>query len=512
MSAPVELLPGLRTSLDGRPFGEPWSQALEAVRVRDRLGLPCQCELVFGGLPPSSIEDGGWSPGAELRIQVERVGSGALPLFTGTVHGIEQHYAPDGRRQVRIRAYDALMRLAGRQTVRAHRRLSVADLARELVADLGLRVVARDKGAIRRLVVQHRQSDLELLREHGEALGLYAVVRGRELRLLGLDGSGEERTLESGRDLFESRFDVDGTRPRRSLVGYAWDPSAGEAVEGGARRSRAGAEVGFGRFSADRPRADRAGPHAWVDLGFEDSLQVEAACLGELDRAACRETSFWGRAAGSAEWRSGVTARVLGVDRAFEGRYVLSSVLHSIDRQHGFYSELSSYPPRGRARPTATAIVPGRVSSVDDPERLGRVKARLPTFGDVETEWMRVVSPGLGGNRGFVALPDVDDQVAIALGHEDPARGLVLGGIFDGRGRLDSGVEGGRVRRFQLRAGDQVIRLDEQDGSIGIENASGSRIELSADGVRIHAAGGLRLEAPGERLLLKAARIDMEQG
>ncbi len=504
MSSPWARMPGLKIQVKGRSLDRLWYQALEGVQVRARLGLPTQCELQLDGRQLGKLSPRDWAMGTPIRVSISNR-QGDSELFEGELAGVEQSYPPVGGRKVNLRAYDPLFRLHTRQSVRGLKQMTPAELARELVSDLGLSVEPGDSGAARRWIVQHRQTDMELLREHTETQGLFAVVRGKKLHLLTLEGSKPCIELEQGSSLLECRFDAVGSGAWAGVTGFGWDPATGSTVDSRVSRPRSGRKVAWSR--SGRKESMRS----LVDLGLEDARQVEQAAQAVLDRSACGEISLWGVADGDVRLQPGCAVRIRGVDASLEGQFVLTAVRHGFDRLRGFVTEISSYPPRPMPAPTATSIVPGSVTSVKDPEDLGRVRATLPTLAGFETDWMRVVSPGLGKNRGFVAVPDVGDQVAVALTHGDPARGLVLGGIFDGRGSLDSGVEGGRVRRFQIRAGEQRLTLDEKRGAARIENKKGSYVELAPDGIKLHAAGDLTLEAPGKSLCLKAKRIDMEK-
>ncbi len=155
---------------------------------------------------------------------------------------------------------------------------------------------------------------------------------------------------------------------------------------------------------------------------------------------------------------------------------------------------------------------PGRVTRVDDPENLGRIQVSLPTFGDVETGWMGVLSPGAGAAKGLVTLPDVGDQVLVLFANEDPARGVVVGGLYGAQGPPDGGVEEGAVRRYTLvTPGGQRIRLDDTARLIRLENSDGSFVELGPERVLVHAVTDLQIEAPGKSLVIKAARVDFER-
>ena len=71
------------------------------------------------------------------------------------------------------------------------------------------------------------------------------------------------------------------------------------------------------------------------------------------------------------------------------------------------------------------------VTDVDDPQKLGRVKIKLPTLADdYESDWARVVQPGAGKTAVSVFLPEVGDEVLVAFEHGDIRRPYVLGGLW----------------------------------------------------------------------------------
>jgi phage baseplate assembly protein gpV len=155
----------------------------------------------------------------------------------------------------------------------------------------------------------------------------------------------------------------------------------------------------------------------------------------------------------------------------------------------------------------------GIVTAVSDPERLGRVRVSLPGHGDVETEWMHVVSAGAGRNKGMVVLPDVGDRVLVLLPHGEPGAGVVMGGLYGMEGPADSGVEGGRTRRYTLQTpGGQRVVLDDGRQAIQLEDSSGNVVELTPEVVRIHAATDLELEAPGRKVVIRGDQIDFQRG
>jgi uncharacterized protein involved in type VI secretion and phage assembly len=140
------------------------------------------------------------------------------------------------------------------------------------------------------------------------------------------------------------------------------------------------------------------------------------------------------------------------------------------------------------------------------------VKVSFPAYGDVESDWLGTATPGAGSDRGIVALADVGDHVLVVFPHEDPATGVVVGGLYGTGGPPDPGVADAAVKRFTLStAGGQHVALDDENTRVRIEDATGSSIELAPGGMTVHAAVDLTIEAPGKAILVRAKSVDFEQ-
>src|SRR5262245_32023685 len=96
----------------------------------------------------------------------------------------------------------------------------------------------------------------------------------------------------------------------------------------------------------------------------------------------------------------------------------------------------SSAPRLGALHGTHLA----RVTSVEDPEGLSRVKIRLISTPEAVSDtdsaiWARVAVPFAGSGRGAFFLPDVDDEVAVVFVGGDPRQPLVVGSLWSGSAR-----------------------------------------------------------------------------
>src|SRR4029453_1203820 len=92
--------------------------------------------------------------------------------------------------------------------VTARTDVTAADLASELASDIGLGSKAAEDGPRWPVLVQHRQSDLDLLREVTERAGLWFVVLDGTLQLLTLAGVDSPAELALHYPLLAARSDA----------------------------------------------------------------------------------------------------------------------------------------------------------------------------------------------------------------------------------------------------------------------------------------------------------------
>ncbi|EAR21761.1 phage baseplate assembly protein V [Nitrococcus mobilis] len=500
---PVQVLPKVR--VDGVDVREPLR--LSSLRVSQCLDAPAQCELTWSVAMVASrcLEQPGLAPGRPLRVYIDNQ---AAPVFTGEITAVEHVHEPSGGLALRARAYDALVRLQRRQTLRTHVEVTTVELARALTVETGLRVSAEASGPVWPRIVPRFAHDLALLREYTARSGLHFVVEDDLLRLFaGRDERVQPLRLMLGEELFEARVECNAVRPIDEVKVLGWDPHTGEPRQGSINDAGALPGAAYG---------DRAAQRTLLGLPLESDLEAEALATAELAHSRAAGAVLWGVAEGDVALRPGQWVQVRGVATTLEGPYLLTLVTHTVDAENGYVCELSTRPESPGRAPSVPSVVLGEVCDIDDPEGRDRVQVNLDSYGDAVSTWMMVMQLGAGAGKGLVALPEVGDQVVVALPDGDPSRGIVLGGVYrlDGPPRDPKAVRKRAAHRpytFTTRGG-QRIRLNDADGSIRMEIAEGSFLALSREGVVLHAAGELVLEAQGERLILRADTIDLERG
>ncbi len=86
-------------------------------------------------------------------------------------------------------------------------------------------------------------------------------------------------------------------------------------------------------------------------------------------------------------------------------------------------------------------------------------------------------------NRGYVAIPEVGDQVMVNFVHNHPDRPFVMGGMFHG-GTALGGFADNRVKSIMTRSGHKVVFTEDE--SIIITDKSGNEIHLDTTGSNIN--------------------------
>lgn len=128
----------------------------------------------------------------------------------------------------------------------------------------------------------------------------------------------------------------------------------------------------------------------------------------------------------------------------------------------------------------------GKVISNSDPLNQGRVQVQFDwQSGQDTTEFIRVMTPDAGSsdkvskNRGFMAIPEVGDQVIVNFVHQHPDRPFVMGGMFHG-GVGSGGGAGNNVKSLSSKSGN-IICLNDGAG-IEIKDRNGNHVTLSGTG------------------------------
>jgi len=488
----------------GGSVPEAFAGALSSWRVKQRLSRPTMCELQFHGPELSGL--GALQLGAEVELS-DRDGRS---IFTGAVTLIRREKRSDGLRMVLVRAHDALEQLRRRQAMAIRSPETLARVVSSVVSDFDIEVEVDEDGPQLPLIVQWGVNDLDWIANICATYGKYFSLEGRTLKLMSLEGWGDPTIeLDPDENLFEASIESNAVSLRTEATACAWNPLNVETYSATAMD-----------LTLDVVRDWENAPASLIEVardivggaGPQEEGVVSRVAQADLDRATKRAHRFDGLAEGDARLMPGSRISLVGTEDDFHGEFALTRVEHSYTPESGYTSSFSSEPPPNPERLFGPAISLGVVSSTDDPHEAGRVKVLLKAFNDAESDWLNVCSLGAGENKGFVAQPEEGDNVLIAFANDNPAQGIVIGGLFGANPLHDEDVGHNRPRPCSLRTRDgQLLRLDDQEGAIRLRSRGGV-FDLDPDGVVLETAADLRIAAPGRAITIVADTIDFKKG
>ena len=182
-----------------------------------------------------------------------------------------------------------------------------------------------------------------------------------------------------------------------------------------------------------------------------------------------------------------------------------------------------------RSEPRLFGVYVGRVTDIQDPEGLGRVRVTIPSLsepGHLSETWARLATLFAGNDRGSWFIPEVKDEILVAFEAGDLRYPFVVGSLWNDSDRPPASVNpaGANERKvIRSRDGLQISLVDHKDqahvvietrdgqkivlrdgpGSIEVADSNGNSVKLESSGVTIQAAA---------KVTIRAAQVEVSAG
>lgn len=506
MTDVFELTGGVQLKADGAALSESVADSVIDVTVRSTVGAAAMASVRCDDVDTAGAT---LKIGTALSITGSSFSGTSDTIFDGVITAVGVEVVP-GRTELIVEALDRSYKLGQSSVSFSHLNKSAKDLVAGIASDAGLTSeVATEIGTVAVDYVQQTGTPHQFLDDLTHRAGCEWFVDGSKLVVRRRTPSTPIE-IESD-DLVSFSARVSAVEETTSVTHRGWDPASKQEI--------VGTESGIN--SITNPLTDVRAVAAGLgklDAGAATSFShpvpsVNAAKIvakGTLGRMASSVLTGRGEVWGKPELKPGVTVDIQDVNPEWDGKYYVTEVIHRMGADQPYLTEfrLGELDPtslvdlfgRGNAVTSqtrlATGLTIGIVTNVRDEEGLCRVKVKLPYIDDAsESGWARVVQQGAGSGRGWIAMPEPDDEVVVAFEHGDLRRPLVLGGLWNGSDKppiADMGANGSiGSRSFTTRTGHELFFSDGEGDNelyVSVKTSNGkTKLHLGQDRIDIHA-------------------------
>lgn len=380
-------------------------------------------------------------------------------------------------------------------------------------------------------LVQYNASDWDFMVARAQANGKLCFVDDGKVTIAKPDiGQSEIETITYGGSMLDFDAEMDARHQIKKVASYGWNHADQELLE----------------IDGTDPSVSLNGNIAASDLNAVIGLETMELRHGgavtdtELQDWADGKWLFQqlakirGRVKfqGIPSVKPNTILKLEGVGDRFNGNAYVTGVSHTIsdgnwtvNAQFGLNPEWFSETFDVHAQP-ASGLLPaiaglqvGIVSQLEeDPDGEERILVQIPIINHEEQGiWCRIASLDAGENRGAFFRPELGDEVIIGFINEDPNDAVVLGMLHSSAKPApftasDDNHEKGFVTRSEMKVvfdddkksinistpAGKLIALDEDAGTIVIEDDNSNVITIDSNGISMESAGDIAIKASGD--------------
>jgi len=346
--------------------------------------------------------------------------------------------------------------------------------------------------------------------------------------------------LTYGADILEFHADMDARTQTASVKTMSWDFENQKVVTTESEDSKAPEEGSFTRTDLASVTSQPLEMRTSATLSKEETQAIANAKKLRQDLSKIKAKVKY---QGVATVQPGNFININGVGKNFNGKAFVSSIQHefadgdwvteaSLGWDEQFFTEQTNPGHAASATGQSSSmhgLQIGIVTSITDASGQYRVKIRLPMVNDQdEGIYARVATLDAGDGRGTFFRPEVDDEVLVGFMNDDPRNPVILGMLHSSAKPVpldlqDSNPEKGYVSRSKIKLifndaqnsirietpASRVFEMNDNDGSIKVEDADGNKITMDSSGVTVEAVSNLTLKA-GSSLSVEAPQISIK--
>ncbi|PZV14284.1 MAG: type IV secretion protein Rhs [Leptolyngbya sp.] len=442
-------------------------------------------------------------------------------ILWGEITAIETHFTSGSQAPMIIRGYDRSHRLNRGCHNRSFQKMSDTEILKKIIKEVGIEEGTVDNSSIiHDYVFQENQTNLEFLRERAARNGFELFMQDGKLHFRQPKKDGSlEMTWQQNLTSFQVR--VTSAEQVNEVEVRGWDYKQKRAIVANRSNEKILTETDYGK-GQKTSSAFQGKPNSpkliVVDQPVETQKEADNIAQALFNEMCDQFVHADAQAQGHPSIRPGRVVTLKGMGK-YSGKYYITETHHTFSERlyktafsvRGLRGGdlLTLLSPSTQLHPGQTLLI-GKVTNIEDPDGLGRVRVKFPTLTeDHESHWARVVAIGAGKGRGFDCLPEIDDEVLVGFEHGDIHRPFIIGGLWNGSDsppeKVGDAVGGGKVRlrTIKTRTGHQLQFVEESKGSsqagVIIKTAGGHEVVIndSDRSITLSSTGNLNIKAIG---------------
>ncbi len=332
-------------------------------------------------------------------------------------------------------------------------------------------------------IIQYRESDFAFLNRLSAEYHEWFFYDGKQLNF-GKPNTQKEIALFYGRDVQEMQYAMEIAPIKNKRFSY--NPKQDEMLQSESTGSVDGtpdlshavkaSNLTFSK-TFNQPSAIRVDNNSDISNHVENQ---EKANVSELLKITAKGDNAGLSIGGIAEITMSLRKELAFTSESL-GKFLITSIKHHIDENGKYHNTFE-----GKISTTERILVKNfekpqpdmqlaDVIDNNDPKGQGRIKVKFKwecLTNDV-TEWLRVVTPSAGigdrgNNRGYFAIPEIDDQVMIAFEEGNIARPVVMGSVYHSASVDSSPLIKNHLKSIITRSG-HLVEFDDDPNTQGIK-------------------------------------------
>ncbi len=451
------------------------------------------------------LDQGPFDVGAPVVIELpqdDRTDT-TIKVFAGEITAVEPSFSRNLTTNFTVRGYDHSHRLNRGTKTRAFVNITDSDIVQQIASEAGLTPQIESTSEVYDHVYQHNLTDMQFLYDRAQRIGFEVFVDDeKKLYFRKPEGGRGNVDLEWGVEMRSFRPRLTAFRQVGKVTVKGWNPDEKKEIIGEAASSQTAPEINVGGTGIQIAGKFNDAEEMVVRRPVWTQREADTIAQALLDEINSGFVEAEGVAIGNPQLLAGKKVNITKIGNRFSGTYVVTGARH-IYAQEGYETHFTVQGARPRLMTDLLqdqsvfdsderfwgGVVPAIVTNINDPDSKGRVKLQYPWMDTkLESGWARVSALGAGNERGFLWLPEVQDEVLVAFEHGDFNRPYVVGGLWNGKDEPPepfteaSNHNKSEVRIMKSRIGHYIKMVDGPgDKYIEIVDAeNGTAIKLDA--------------------------------